>query len=61
MEEPVSWPIHGPNITLKSVEVMSLAGHIASIGAVQRYVRFFGVPRLDFLPGPGPHIVRAHR
>jgi methyltransferase (TIGR00027 family) len=23
--------------------------------------RFFGVPRRDILPGPGPHIVRAHR
>jgi hypothetical protein len=34
---------------------------IEDLGAWQIAERFFGVPRLDILLGPGPHIVRAHR
>jgi methyltransferase (TIGR00027 family) len=33
---------------------------IEDLGPAEIAERFFGVSRLDILPGPGPHIVRAH-
>jgi methyltransferase (TIGR00027 family) len=34
---------------------------IEDLGTAEIAERFFGVARRDILPGPGPHILRAHR
>ena len=34
---------------------------IEDLGPAEIAERFFGVPGRDILPGPGPHILRAHR